>query len=281
MSTAIPNYAKVLEHLHQPVGDRSKKDAIEWTEELKEAFKLAQDSLRTAKPLTMPQIGQQLYMSTDASQSGIGATLHRKKDKAVVKYFSKQLSAKKKCWLPCELEALAVGTGLQTFLPCFKESGCKPVIYTDSQLVVKAYEKMQRGEFSASPRVSTFLHQVLGQSAIVKHLAGSSNQPADQASRNAAQCNTPHCQVCSWIRDKESQVVNYVDIENMEPLIAGNEAIPFSDHSYWRRRQLECQDLKLLAHHLKHSTVPQKNSHKVRLKRYLQHRHGIYFRVYF
>ena len=54
MSTAIPDYAKILEPLHQAVGDRSKKDAIEWSEELKAAFKRAQESLKTAQPLTMP-----------------------------------------------------------------------------------------------------------------------------------------------------------------------------------------------------------------------------------
>ena len=122
-------------------------------------------------------------------------------------------------------------SGLQTFLPFFRESGCRPVIYSDSQPVVKAYAKMQNGEFSASPRVSTFLHQVLGQNAVVKYLAGSSNQPADQASRNAAKCDTPHCQVCSWVRDKESQVVTAIDAAQLDTLLAGNAPMPLTDHT--------------------------------------------------
>ena len=104
----------------------------------------------------MPKPGEQLFITTDASQTGLGATLHRAKDRAVVKHFSKQLSADKKRWLPCELEALAVGASLHYFLPFIKESNCSPIIYTDSTPVVMAYKKMQRGEFSASPRVSTF-----------------------------------------------------------------------------------------------------------------------------
>ena len=90
-------------------------------------------------------------MTTDAATKGLGAALHRSKDKLVVKHFSKQLSTDKKLWLPCELEALAVGAGLAAFMPFFKESGCRPIIYTDSSPVVMAYNKMTRGQFSTSP----------------------------------------------------------------------------------------------------------------------------------
>ena len=163
MAPATPNFASVLEPLNKAIGDKSKKDPIQWTPQLTEDFKRAQEYLKQAKPLAMPKPGQQLYMTTDASQAGLGATLHRAEDKAVVKHFSKQLSANKKNWLPCELEALAIGAGLQFFLPFFRESGCKPVIYTDSRPCTLAYNKMTKGQFSSSPRVSTFLHEVLNQ----------------------------------------------------------------------------------------------------------------------
>ena len=123
MAPTIPEHAIYLEPLHKAVGEKSKSDKIEWTEELKHSFKIAQDSLKLAQPLTMPKPGEQLYITCDASQTGIGATLHRSKDKAVIRHFSKQLSAEKKRWLPCELESLSVGSALQSFLPFFRESG--------------------------------------------------------------------------------------------------------------------------------------------------------------
>ena len=129
-------------------------------------------------------------MTTDAA-TGLGATLHRSQNKEVVRNFSKQLSVDKKLWLPCELEALAVGTGLAAFLPFFKESGCRPIIYSDSTPVVMAYNKMTKGHFSTSPRISTFLHEVLNQGAVVKYLSGKSNTAADFNSRNAAPCKSP------------------------------------------------------------------------------------------
>ena len=100
MASAIKDHGETLDPLHKAIGAKSKSDKIEWTEDLKSAFQNAQNALKAAKPLTMPKPGEQLYITTDASQTGLGATLHRAKDRAVVKHFSKQLSADKKRWLP-------------------------------------------------------------------------------------------------------------------------------------------------------------------------------------
>ena len=81
--------------------------------------------------------------------------------------------------------------GLTSFMPHFRESGCRPIIYSDSTPVVMAYNKMTKGQFSASPRVATFLHEVLNSGAILKYLSGKSNAAADFNSRNAAPCKSP------------------------------------------------------------------------------------------
>ena len=225
----------------------------------------------------MPKPGEQLYMTTDASQTGIGATLHRQSDKAVVKHFSKQLSADKQRWIPCELEALALGAGLQAFLQFIRESGHKPIMYTDSTPCVMAYTKMQDGLFSTSPRVGTFLHEVINQGAVVKYLAGSSNVTADQASRNAAPCEAPsRCQVCLWIKDKEEAVVRKISPDEVKAILAGNSPMPFKSRQYWRKRQLEDHDLRQVAHYLKHGTYPPRHRHLTRTKRYLRRTHHIY-----
>ena len=136
MAPSIPGHAEVLEPLHKAIGDKSKSQPIEWDDNLRTAFKAAKDSLDSIQTLWMPPPGEQLYMTTDAATTGLGATLHRSKNKEIVRNFSKQLSEDKKLWLPCELEALAVGAGLQSFMPHFRESGCKPIIYSDSTPVV-------------------------------------------------------------------------------------------------------------------------------------------------
>ena len=277
MAPAIKQHGPALEPLHKAIGAKSKKETIDWTEELLQTFKSAQNTLKTAEPLTIPKPGEQLYITSDASQTGIGATLHRAKDKAVVKHFSKQLSADKKRWIPCELEALAVGASLHTFLPFIKESGCKPIVYTDSTPVVMAYKLMQRGEFSASPRVGTFLHEVLNQGAEVRYLQGSTNVTADQASRNSASCENPStCQVCKWINEKEDQVVRAIDPVEVKSVLAGTTQTPFTSRGYWRKRQIENRVLRQVAFYLKHGSTPPKTKSSQYIRQYLQSQHKIY-----
>merc|ERR1712055_968752 len=108
MAPSIPGHAEVLEPLHKAIGDKSKSQPIEWNDELRAAFKAAKESLDNIQTLSMPPPGEQLYMTTDASTTGLGATLHRSKNKEIVRNFSKQLGEDKKLWLPCELKALTV-----------------------------------------------------------------------------------------------------------------------------------------------------------------------------
>lgn len=51
-----------------------------------------------------------------------------------------------------------------------------------------AYDKLCRGEFSASPRVYTFLSTVSRYQVSVRHVAGAAISPSDDSSRNAAEC---------------------------------------------------------------------------------------------
>ena len=128
LSLAISQNAKYLAPLHKAVGDKSKGTHIERTTGLISAFKTAQEILKLAEPLTMPLRNEQLCMLCEASPTGIGATLHRECNKALIRHFSnsKSLSADKKRWLPCKLKSYAVGLGLQVFLPYFQESEKKP-----------------------------------------------------------------------------------------------------------------------------------------------------------
>ena len=63
-------------------------------------------------------------------------------------------------WLPCEIEALSIAAEIRHFIPYIVQSNHKASVLTDNKPRVKAYEKLCRGEFSVSPRVSTFLSVV-------------------------------------------------------------------------------------------------------------------------
>ena len=136
---------------------------------------------------------------------------------------------------------------------------------------------MKRGAFSSSPRVSTFLHEVINQGAEVRYLKGNTNVSADQASRSPAPCDKPdRCQICIWINDKEEQVVRRLIPSEVEKIISGKSPMPYTSRNYWRKRQLEDHTLKQVAHHLKHGSTPPKSHSYQRVRRYLQTQHGLY-----
>ncbi|CAG2254384.1 unnamed protein product [Mytilus edulis] len=70
-------------------------------------------------------------------------------------------------------------------------------VLTDSKPCVPGFGKLCRGEFSASPRVTSFLSVVSRYQVSVNHLSGRANIPSDFASRNAPVCTEPNCQTHS------------------------------------------------------------------------------------
>ena len=143
-----------------------------------------------------------------------------KNDSQMHRNYSKQLKEDKKLWLPCELEALAVGMGLQAFMPYFRESGCKPIIYTDSTPVVMAFHKMLKGQFSSSPRMATFLHEVLNSGAIIKYLSGKSNAGADFNIRNHSSQKALHQnEVLPKLKHQKKAFLKFQPLKSPNPVL--------------------------------------------------------------
>ena len=59
-------------------------------------------------------------------------------------------------WLPCEIEALSIAAAIKHFSPYIIQSTHNTCLLTDSKPCVQAVEKLCSGEFSASPRVTSF-----------------------------------------------------------------------------------------------------------------------------
>ena len=96
---------------------------------------------------------------------------------------------------------------MKHFSPYLIQSSKRACILTDSKPCVQAYEKLCRGQFSASPRVATFLSTVSQYQASVRHVAGSAILPSDFASRNPPECRDPTCQVCNFVQRMEDSIV--------------------------------------------------------------------------
>ena len=167
--------------------------------------------------------------------------------------------------LPCEVEALAIAVATKHLY--LIQSHHKVCILTDSKPCVQAYEKLCRGEFSARPRVSTFLSTVSRYQASVRHVSGSAILPADFACRNAAPCEDEACQVCTFTRLTQDSVIRRTSIQD---ILSGNGHLPFTSRTAWLATQSECPDLRRTHAHLQQGTRPSKKLTNMKdVKRYL------------
>ena len=133
---------------------------------------------------------------------------------------------------------------------------------------MQAYQRLCRGEFSNSPRVSTFLSVVSRYQAVIHHLAGSANIPSDFSSRNAPDCEHNSCQVCSFVSRTDDSVIRQVTATD---ILSGAARLPFTSRSAWLQTQQECPDLRRVHAHLTQGTRPSKKETKIKdVKRYLQ-----------
>ena len=241
------------------VAGRLSKEEILWTDDLRSAFSTTQASLSSHRTITLPRPNDQLWIVTD------GVT--RFDSLHLAGFFSDKLRSHQLSWLPCEIEALAIATATKHFSPYLVQSNHKACILSDSQPCVQAYEKLCRGEFSASPRVSTFLSTVSRYQGIVCQVSGSAILPLAFASRNAPDCNDPKCQVCSFISCTEDSVVRHTSIQDV---LTGTARLPFTNRPAWLSIQSDCLDLRRTHAHLKQGTRPSKKVTNVKdVKRYL------------
>ena len=272
LARVLPQCAVLLSPLDNVVAGRQSNDRISWSDDLHASFSKAQDALSSTRSITLPRPSDHLWIVTDGSMKkyGLGATLYVTRDSkpSVAGYFSAKLRRRQMTWLPCEIEALSIAVSCKHFAPYIIQSHHNTSILTDSKPCVQAFEKLCRGEFSASPRVSTFLSAVSRFQCTVRHVSGCANIPSDFASRNAPECTDPSCQICLFIRQTEDSVVLRVTTED---ILSGHAKLPFTSRPAWISIQRECPDLRRTHAYLLQGTRPSRKMTKIKdIKRYLQ-----------
>ncbi|CAB4040431.1 Hypothetical predicted protein, partial [Paramuricea clavata] len=270
LSRVIPGCSSLLSKLDDAVAGRQSKEQIQWTDELHAVFCRAQAALSAARTITLPKPEDQIWIVTDGAirSPGIGATLYvtRNGKLRVAGFFSAKLRGSQVRWLPCEVEALSIAVAVKHFSPYLIQSHHQACILTDSKPCVQAYEKLCRGEFSASPRVSTFLSTVSRYQASVRHVSGSAILPSDFASRNAAPCEDEACQICSFTKQTQDSVIRRAAVQD---ILSGVEQLPFTNRATWGPIQAECPELRRTRAHLLQGTRPSKKLTNVTdVKRY-------------
>ena len=188
-------------HLECALTGLQLSDRLMWDENLTSRFKSAQDFLSNHKAIVFPRPSDTLWIVTDGSitRRGLGATLYvsRVNQLHLAGIFSAKLRKHQVTWLPSEVEALSIAASVKHFSPFIIQSQHPTTVLTDSKPCVQAIDKLCRGEFSASPRVTSFLTTVSRYQVHLQHLAGRANLPSDFTSCNAPDCSEPNCQICT------------------------------------------------------------------------------------
>ena len=215
------------------------------------AFKPAQQVLDNHRTITLPQSNDALWIITDGSvkNRGIAATLyiHRTGKQYLASFFNAKLRKHQVTWLSCKIEALSISAAIEHFAPYIIQCVHTTQVLTYSRPCVQAYNKLNRGEFSACSRVTTFLSTVSRYQVQVCRIAGIENLPSDFASRNPRQCLDSSCQICKFISEMEDSVVRVIE---------GSVRMPFTSRAAWQATQQDCPDLRRAHSHLHQGTRP-------------------------
>ena len=115
------------------------------------------------KDLYLPRSNDQLIITCDGARTppAVGMVLQAKCEDGqtrIVRYYSVKLKPHMIKWNPCEIEACALGTSIETFYDYIKQSTLPVIICPDSKAVVDAAKKISKGHFSLSPKIQTFLN---------------------------------------------------------------------------------------------------------------------------
>jgi hypothetical protein len=272
MKPCISQCSTLLSPLESAIANKDSSEHIQWSDALDTAFQSAQSALNNPRTITIPRPSDQLIITSDGAlrNGGIGSVLYvmRNDNMKLGGYFSAKLKTHQQKWLPCEIEALAISSAVAHWGPHILASEHLCQILSDSKPCIQAFEKLQRGEFSYSARITTFLSTLSRYQVSLHHIAGSKNLPADYLSRHPMECKHHDCQVCKFIDQSETAVVREISVSDV---IDGSLSMPFTNRSSWKTSQQDCPSLRRTFAHLSQATRPSKKVTNIRdVKRYLQ-----------
>ena len=211
---ATPNLAITLAPFEEAAKGKASTDEFEWTFNLEKAFKAAKLKLNDLTTLYLPSPTDQLVLEVDASkgtkanpQAGIGHVLYAIDNnvKRIVRLHSAKLDDKCHRWHPCEIEALAFATALEKEQDIIRESKLPLIIMPDSKPVHESVGLINKGKFSTSARMMSFLNNVNRFNVESKHISGKAklNPLSDGQSRTPTDCNAELCSIHRFIQEKK------------------------------------------------------------------------------
>lgn len=171
----IQNFAQIAEPLTQLT---RKSNEFIWTPTCQKAFEELKSKLQKPPILVLPNFKEKFHISTDASNTGIGAILGQIQNnhEIVISYASRTLNQAERNYSTTERECLAVVWAIQHFRPYLYGQHFK--IFTDH----RALRWLQTFKANSS-RLTRWNMELQGYDFEIIHKSGKNNSNADALSR--------------------------------------------------------------------------------------------------
>lgn len=156
------------------------KRPVKWSTEAERAFEHSKEQLAQATLIAHPVGDTQLILTTDASDSAMGAVLEQVIDgtRQPLGFFSRKFTLTQTRYSAYDRELLAIYTAIQYFRHLIE--GRDTVIYTDHKPLIYAFDQRST---KASPRQQRHLDFIGQFTTRLVHVAGKDNEVADALSR--------------------------------------------------------------------------------------------------
>ena len=187
----IPHVAGILAPLHAQAS--GKGQTIQWSESCQTAFEKAKEALKEAVLLHHPHPDAPTSLTTDASNSALGAQLEQKQGHSWVPlaFFSRKLSETEKKYSAFDRELLAAYSAVKHFRHFLE--GRPFTLYTDHKPLVTAL----KSQTERSPRQTRHLSYIAEFTTDIQYITGKFNVVADAFSRFTINSNTEEQSCCS------------------------------------------------------------------------------------
>ncbi|MEC9123562.1 MAG: RNase H-like domain-containing protein, partial [Verrucomicrobiota bacterium] len=187
----IPKAAEVMKPLYQALSGTPRPKDLEWSAELDQAFVQAKEHLAGATLLHHPIPGAVTALTTDASDTAIGAVLEQRVGNhwQPLAFFSRQLNKAERNYATTDRELLGIHAAIIHFR--YFLEGRPFTVFTDHRPIVAAIKKKTELK---SGRQSRHLATVSEYTTDVQHVSGKDNVVADALSRSPVPDTpeTPH-----------------------------------------------------------------------------------------
>lgn len=214
------------------------KTPVQWTAELESAFETCKKSLAQATLLAHPQPNVELTLTTDASDTAIGAVLHQivAEQTQPLAFFSKKLSAAQKKYSPYDRELLAIYAAIRHFRHMLE--GRHFTVFTDHKPLIYA---LLQDPLKSSPRQARHLEFISQFTTDIRHITGKENIVADALSRVDSISKALDCELLAKAQEDDEELTallkdNTTSMQLTRINIPGTDTMIYCDSTTGRQR---------------------------------------------